>query len=98
MKNTPTLSFCNSCICSHLELSAADPCQIHQHHPGVEAGGAVKRVTGEAAVPANLGDLVLRGHGSQLGGVELPQELPDVIDGPQEEHISVHVKQGIHVL
>lgn len=98
MKNTPTLSFCNSCICSHLELSAADPCQIHQHHPGVEAGGAVKRVTGEAAVPANLGDLVLGGHGSQLGGVELPQELPDVIDGPQEEHISVHVKQGIHVL
>lgn len=79
-------------------MSAADPCQVHQHHPGVEAGAAVVGVAGEAAVPADLGDLVLGGHGSHLAGVELPQEVPDVIHGPQEQHVRVHVKQGIHIL
>lgn len=78
---------------SHLEVRAADAGQVHQHHAGVEAGAAVVGVPGEAAVPADLGHLVLGGHGSQLGGVELPQQVPDVIDGPQEQHVSVHVKQ-----
>lgn len=50
-------------------------------------------MSGKAAIPANLGDFMLWGHGSKLGGVKLPQKLPDIIHGPQKEDISVHVEK-----
>lgn len=83
---------------AHLKQCPADPCQIHQHYARVDPRGAVERVPGEAAVPADLGHLVLRGHRCQLGPVEGPQQQPDVVHGPQEQNISVHVKQRVHIL
>lgn len=53
---------------------------------------------GEAAVPADVGDLVFGGHGSQLRAVELLQEAPDVVHGPEEEDVRVHIEQRVHIL
>lgn len=52
---------------------------------------------GKAAVPANLGDFMLGGHGCKLRGIKLPQKLPDVINRSQKENIGVHVEKGVHV-
>lgn len=82
----------------HLEQSATDSGEVHEHHARVDARHAVERVSGEAAVPANFRDLVLGSHGGQLGAVEGLEEAPDVIHWPQEEHICVHIQQGIHIL
>lgn len=76
-----------------LKQCPADPRQVHQHYARVDPRCAVERVPGEAAVPADLGHLVLRGHRCQLGPVEGPQQQPDVVHGPQEQNISVHVEQ-----
>lgn len=80
------------CKPTYLKQRAADPCEIHQHDAGVDPCVSVERVPGKAAVPANLWHLVLWGHCSQLGAVEGLQEHPDVIHGPQEQHICVHIK------
>lgn len=82
----------------YFEHCVTDSREIHQHDTGVDPCDPVERVTCKAAVPANLGDLVLWGHCCQLGAVEGLQETPDVIHGPQEQHISVHIQQGVHIL
>ena len=83
---------------TYFEQCAADPGEIHQHDTGVHPRDAVERVACEAAVPANLGDLVLWSHCCELAAVKGLQETPDVIHGPQEEDICVHIEQRVHVL
>lgn len=81
----------------YFEHRAADPGEIHQHDAGVDPRHPVKGVASEAAVPANLRHLVLRGHRCQLGAVEGLEEGPDVVHRPQEEHVGVDVKQQVYV-
>lgn len=85
-------------VSAHLEHSATDPGEVHEHHARVDARDAVERVPGETAVPANFRDLMLGSHGGQLGAVEGLEEAPDVVHWTQEEHICVHIQQGIHIL
>lgn len=77
----------------NLEQCAANPCEIHQHDTRIDPRDAVERMTRKAAVPADLGDLVLRSHRCQLRAVEGLQHSPDIVHGSQEQHISVHVQQ-----
>ncbi len=76
----------------YFEHCAADPCEIHQHDTRVDPCDSIERVACKAAVPANLWDLVLWGHCRQLGAVEGLEETPDIIHGPQEQHVGVYVE------
>lgn len=82
----------------YFEQSSSDPCEVHQHDSRVDPGDPIEGVACEAAVPANLGDLMLWGHSSKLGGVEGLEETPHIIHGPEEQHICIHVEQRVHVL
>lgn len=86
------------CCRSYFERAAPDPREIHQHHAGIDPRDAVERVAREAAIPSDLRDLVFRRHRRQLGAVEGPEEAPDIIHGPQEQHVRVDVEQRVHVL
>ena len=83
---------------SYFEGRAPDPREIHEHHAGIDPRDAVERVAREAAVPTDLRDFVFGRHCRQLGAVEGLEEAPDIIHGPQEEHVRVHVEQRVHVL
>lgn len=52
----------------------------------------------KAAVPANLGDLMLGGHGCQLGAVEGLEETPDIVHRAEEQDICVHIQKRVDVL
>lgn len=83
---------------SHFEQLAADPREVHEHDARVDPGDTVEGVACEAAVPADLGDLVLWGHGCKLRAVEVLEEGPDVVHGPEEQHVSIHIEQRVHLL
>lgn len=83
---------------SYLEEKAPHSCHVHQHDSWVDACPAVERVSGETVVPGDAGLLVLRGHGCQLGGIKLGQELPQAVYRLQEEDVWVNVHNGFHVL
>lgn len=82
----------------YFKRCAPDPGEIHQHHAGIDPRDTVERVAREAAVPSDLRDLVLWRHCCQLGAVEGLEEAPDIIHGPQEQHVRVDVEQRVHVL
>lgn len=82
----------------YLEEHAPHPCHVHEHDSWVDSRPAVERMTGKAAVPGDAGLLVFRGHCSQLGGIKLGQEGPQVVYGLQEEDVWVHVHNWIYVL
>lgn len=82
----------------HLEVHVPHPGHVHEHDARVDARPAVERVAGEAVVPGDAGLLVLRGHGSQLGGIKLGQERPQAVDGLQEEDVRVDVHGRVDVL
>ena len=86
------------CLEPHLEEHAPHPGHVHEHDPWVDARLAVVGVAGEAVVPGDAGLLVLRGHGSQLGGIKAGQEGPKAVYGLQEEDVRVHVHHGVYVL
>lgn len=82
----------------YLELLLPNTCQIHQHDPRVDTRCTVERVSSEATVPANFGDLVFGSHCCQLGVIELLEKSPDVVQRPQEKNVRVYVQQGVHIL
>lgn len=84
--------YCTSTHRPYLEPRAADLRQIHQHDTRVDPRDPVERVAREAAVPANLGDLVLGSHCRKLGAVEGLKEAPDIVHGPQEQNVGVHIE------
>lgn len=71
-------------ITSHLKQSAANAREVHQHDPGVDPCNAVERVPCKTTIPADFGDLMLRGHGCQLSAVEGFEEFPDVVHRPEK--------------
>lgn len=82
---------------SYLKQRAANAREVHQHDSRVDPCNSVERVPCEATIPADFGDLVLRGHGCQLSAVEGLQEFPDVIHWPEKQHICVHIQQRVYV-
>lgn len=68
----------------YLKENAANACEVHQHDPRVDTCNAIERVPCKTTVPADFGDLMLRGHGCQLSAVKGLQEFPDVIHWPEK--------------
>ena len=54
-------------------------------------------VASEAVVPAYVGILVLWGQGNKLGGVELFEERPQLVEGADKQDVGVHVDQRVHI-
>lgn len=54
-------------------------------------------VASEAVVPAYVGVLVLWRQGNELGGVELFEERPQLVQGADKQDVGVHVDQRVHI-
>lgn len=71
--------------------------QVHQHHTGIDAQRAVKRMPRESIVPADVFVLVLRRQARDLAGIEILEQRPDAIDGRHEQRVGVDVQHGVGV-
>ena len=46
-------------------------------------------------VPSCVGVFMFWGQGSYLGGVKTLEKFPNILNGPQEKNVCVHIKEGI---